>query len=206
MKDDVTYMVKVLQRAGQWDAALELLGDRDPELRAEVMVERFSWQFVPIEPDVQLSEVLTARVSYWHKLFELPGGPDVDEAAVYAAHPGAWTSFHWAVIQDNLHQRPDLAKQGYARARELAPDDRFLESFVVRHMAGHVMEDEQDYDKATAMLRRSLNLRSALGARPHTAAAQIALAQHLGDEHPEAVELKAIVAATAEELNLVWLK
>ena len=55
-------------------------------------------------------------------------------------------------------------------------------------------------------LRRSLQLRAALGARPQTAAAQLALASALGDGDSEAADLRAIAWATAEELNMPGLR
>ena len=56
-----------------------------------------------------------------------------------------------------------------------------------------------------AQLRRSLQLRAALGARPQTAAAQIALASEL-PPGPEADELREIGRRTARELGIPWLE
>jgi hypothetical protein len=58
---------------------------------------------------------------------------------------------------------------------------------------------------AITLQRRSLQLRAACGARPHVAAAQAAVADFVGDTE-EGRELRAIVAVTAEELDLEWLK
>jgi len=55
------------------------------------------------------------------------------------------------------------------------------------------------------LARRSLQLRAACGARPHVAAAQALLADALG-ETEEAAELRSILARTADELDLAWLK
>lgn len=215
---DVTYFsdpalapVRHLQRAGQWDLALSLLGDKNADLRAEIVTERFMWQLVPVDfADIdaaspELAKLLTAQISYWHKLFELEGGPEnVDEAAVFAAAPGGWAAFWHAVVQDNVHKNEELARAEYARAHELEPNNRFLESYVVRHQGFHLLEI--DRPKALALMRRSLQLRAALGARPQLAAAQQVLAQFLPEDDPEAIELRQIVAETAEELKIAWLR
>ena len=54
------------------------------------------------------------------------------------------------------------------------------------------------------LLRRSLQLRAACGARPQVTAAQVALAEALGSG-PEADELREIAGATAVDLGLTWL-
>jgi hypothetical protein len=95
---------------------------------------------------------------------------------------------------------------GYARALTLAraADDPLLESYVVRHQGGQALDDG-DHECAVALARRSLQLRAACGARPHVAAAQALLADALG-ETEEAAELRSILARTADELDLAWLK
>ena len=191
MMPDATYFsdpalapVRHLQRAGQWDLALDLLGDKSADLRAEILTEKFMWQLVPVDlaevkaASPELAELLIAQISYWHKLFKLEGGPDVDEAAVFAAASGGWAAFWHGVVQDNVHLNPELAKAEYARAAELAPNDRFLESYVVRHQGAHLLEDEATGPGARPPAR-SLQLRAALGARPQLAAAQNTLAQFL---------------------------
>jgi hypothetical protein len=199
-----------LQRAGQWHLALRAVGDSSPDLRAAITADRFMWQLGSIDMEVinaaspQLATILTARISYWHKLFELEAGPDVDEAAVYSATPGGWAAFWHAVVQDNLHQNPELARAEFARAMDLAGEDRFLESCIIRHQGYHLLDT--DREAGLAMLRRSLQLRAALGARPQTAAAQLALASALADDDPEAIELRRIAWETAEELNMPKLK
>lgn len=55
------------------------------------------------------------------------------------------------------------------------------------------------------MLRRSLHLRAALGARPQTIAAQALLAEHLPEGDPERAELLRIFRPGAEELHIAWL-
>lgn len=209
--DDTYIAAKHLQRAGQWDLALSLIGqDAPPELRAEIVADRFLWQMTPIEPAVinaaspDLARILWARISYWHKLFKLDGGPsDVDEAAVLSAAPGGWAAFWHGVVQDNLHENADLAKAEYERALTLAPDDRMLESYAIRHLGFHLLDT--DPEAGIEALRRSMNLRASLGARPQLAAAQIGLARALGDDNPESAQLRALGLATATELSLGWL-
>ena len=53
MQPDTTYsIVHHLERAGQWDLALDVLGDRDPNRRAELVAERAFWQGVPADLDI----------------------------------------------------------------------------------------------------------------------------------------------------------
>lgn len=199
-----------LNRAGQWDLALQLLGDRSADLRAEITADRFMWRLGRLDMTVieaaspEVVTLLTARISYWHKIFELTGGPDVDEAKVFASLPGGWPAFWHGVVQDNVHENRELADAEYQRALGLADDDPLLESYVIRHIGYHLLE--KDRDAGLLMLRRSLQLRAAYGARPQTAAAQLALASALGDDHPESADLKAAAWITAEELDMPRLK
>ncbi|MGW5365136.1 hypothetical protein [Actinopolymorpha pittospori] len=55
------------------------------------------------------------------------------------------------------------------------------------------------------MLRRSLHLRAALGARPQTLAAQAILAENLPENDPERAELMQTFRPGAEELHIGWL-
>jgi hypothetical protein len=210
MLPDATYsIVRHLERAGQWDLALEVLGDRDPGLRAELVAERFFWQSVP--PDMTVIDaagpehalLLRARISYYHRLFELDGGEGLDEAAIFAATPGGWAAFWHGVVQDNVHKNPELAMRSYARALELQPDDPFLESYVVRHQGFHLLES--DRERGLVLMRRSLHLRAALGARPHVAAAMGTLAHFLGKDDPASAELRELALETARELRLTWI-
>lgn len=82
-------------------------------------------------------------------------------------------------------------------------DDLLLESYVVRHLGGHAIE--RDRSEGEMLLRRSLHLRAALGARPQTAAAQVTLASQL-PEGPEREMLREAARATTKELGLTWLK
>jgi hypothetical protein len=119
---------------------------------------------------------------------------------------GGWAVFWHAVTLDLLRQDTDAAAEGYARALTIASTsgDQLLESYAIRHQGSHA-HDAGDLARAIPLLERSLQLRAARGARPHTAAAQAALADALGND-PRANDLRAIVATTANELNLTWLK
>lgn len=210
MQPDTAYSIVLhLERAGQWSLALDVLGDRDPNKRAELIAERAFWQGVPADLDLinaadpDWALLIRARVSYHHRLFGLEGGEGLDEAAIFGAAPGGWAAFWHGVVQDNVHENMDAANASYARALELTPDDPFLESYVVRHQGANMIET--DRERGLALMRRSLNLRAALGARPQTAAAQITLAHFLGSDDPEAKELREIGLATAAELKLKWL-
>jgi hypothetical protein len=210
MQPDATYsIVRHLERAGQWDLALDVLADRDPNLRAELVAERAFWQGVPADLDIvnaadpEVALLMRARISYHHRLFGLEGGEELDEAAIFAAAPGGWAAFWHGVVQDNIHENVEAANASYARALELTPDDPFLESYVVRHQGANLMES--DPQRGLGLLRRSLQLRAALGARPQVAAAQLALAHFLGEQESEAKELREIALATAAELRLKWL-
>ncbi len=210
LKDPTLAPAWHLNRAGQWELALQTLGDRSADLRAEITAERFMWQLGKVDMTIiaaaspELVTLLTARISYWHKLFELDGGPVVDEAAVFAGLPGGWPAFWHGVVQDNVHNNHELAKAEYARALGLAAGDPYLESYVIRHLGYHLLDT--DREAGLLMLRRSLQLRAALGARPQTAAAQLALASALGDDHPESADLRAAAWLTAEELDMPMLK
>nr|WSZ11962.1 hypothetical protein OH837_00655 [Streptomyces canus] len=55
-----------------------------------------------------------------------------------------------------------------------------------------------------SMLRRSLHLRAALGARPQPIAAQALLADNLPENDPERAELMRTFRPSAEELHIGW--
>ncbi|WP_042363815.1 hypothetical protein [Streptacidiphilus neutrinimicus] len=67
----------------------------------------------------------------------------------------------------------------------------------MRHLSGY----EPD---PVPLLRRSLHLRAALGARPQVAAAQMSLWQEL-PEGPERELLREGALSTAQELGLTWM-
>lgn len=233
MKSDRTYYAESdlgrarrLQRAGDWDGALRLVPDSalGAVLRAEILADRHAWCVDPLdeamaairaiadaEPDV--ADFLTAVLEYWRRLFrsaDKPLGPDplaeftrLDTSDAKLA-PG-WTTFWRGVALENLGGDDEGAQAQYRRALGVALDeeDLLLESYVVRHQGFYLLK--QDRDAGIMLLRRSLYLRAGCGARPHVAAAQAGLAEALG-VGPESVLLNRLVAHTARELNLVWLK
>jgi hypothetical protein len=114
----------------------------------------------------------------------------------------AWAEYHWAVLLDNIDEDPAGALPHYETALEIATKsgDGYFESYIIRHLAPHKEPAER-----IAMLRRSLHLRAALGARPQTLAAQAFLADNLPENDPERAELMQIFRPGAEELRIGWL-
>ncbi|MFE9694442.1 hypothetical protein [Micromonospora sp. NPDC005806] len=215
--------VRALHRAGEWDAALAELepSGQHAELRAEILIDRYFWQGGDPDPARRAVAALdsasiafrylAARVAYVRVLFSQDPEPDdgqLIEAGYRAAaeHPSfaGWGEFHLGVFSDNLRRDPVAAKKHYARAAELCAGDLLLESYVLRHQAGHLAH-AGDREMAVLLLRRSLYLRSALGYRPQVAAAQATLADELSDG-PERDALLSAASATAGELGLTWLK
>jgi hypothetical protein len=215
-----------LQRAGDWDGALRLAPDSGlgAVLRAEILTDRQSWcldareralaairAIADDEPDV--AHFLTAMLEYWRRLFK-PAEPALgpDPLAEFARLDGldtklapGWAAFWRGVALENLADDAQGAQAQYRRALGIAleEEDLLLESYVVRHQGFYLLE--QDRNAGIMLLRRSLYLRAGCGARPHVAAAQAGLAQALG-VGPESALLNRLVAHTARELNLVWLK
>jgi hypothetical protein len=113
-----------------------------------------------------------------------------------------WAVYHWAVLLDNIDEDPVGALPRYETALEIATKsaDGYFESYIIRHLAPHKEPAER-----IAMLRRSLHLRAALGARPQTLAAQATLAEHLPEDDPERAELMRTFRPGAEELRIGWL-
>lgn len=229
MKSDRTYYAKPdlgparrLQRAGDWDGALRLVPDTLPGavLRAEILVDRHTWILDPFdealaavravaddEPDA--AAYLTAVLEYWRRNFktgdtELGPDPVAEFGRLEAGTPG-WATFWHGVALEHLRKDDEGAQAVYRRALGYALDDAdlLLESYVVRHQGFYL--HERDRDAGLALLRRSLDLRAACGARAQVAAAQATLAEALG-VGPESVLLGRLVAHSAQELNLTWLK
>lgn len=218
MSLDVTY---ALQHAGQWGAALAAA----PTMarRAEILTDRHLWRLDPpgealaaideLEPvDPALAALLKSQLVYWHQLFELGsrdayGGFDPVDGFVAATKDSrlaGWATFWHAVAMENLRHDTAAASAGYERARRAAREagDRLLESYAVRHQGFQLLGGNQP--SGIQLLRRSLQLRAACGARPHVTAAQVALADALGSG-PEADELREIAGVTAVDLGLTWL-
>jgi hypothetical protein len=223
MLADDTYIARHLFLLGEWDAALAVLGpDGDAELRAEIAVD--GWFFrveghdeaekavAALDPASWTAQLLTGRLAYSRLLFQRDPRPDdraVSEAAYRAAAQSSdelqrgWAEYHWGVLLDNIDEDSAGAVARYETALRIATKygDGFFESYIIRHLA-HLKEPAE----GIAMLRRSLHLRAALGARPQTVAAQAALANDLPEDEPERTELIRIYRPAAEELGIGWLK
>ncbi|TCC51411.1 hypothetical protein E0H75_12035 [Kribbella capetownensis] len=195
--------------------------DADPELRAEIAVDRWFFRIdgheeaekavAALDPASPTAQLLTARMAYSRLLFQRDARADdraVAEAGYRAAARSAdelqrgWAEYHWGVLLDNIDEDPAGALARYETALEIATKygDGYLESYIIRHLA-HLKEPTE----RIAMLRRSLHLRAALGARPQTIAAQAALAEDLPDDDPERAELIRTFRPGAEELRIGWL-
>ena len=217
---------RCLQRCGQWGLALAALAGADDDgraaaLRAEILVDRHAWRLDPpqealeaarsLEPaDPPLAAYLIAQLAYWQRVFNLGGDPvrpDVIAAfdeVVDEPGLGSWPRFFRSVAIQYLREDFEAAAEGFdqvlASARET--DDLLLESYALRHQAE--MMPPSQAPNAVELVRRSLNLRVAVGARPHCAASQAMLARTL-PAGPEAAELRRLSAHTAVELGLTWL-
>lgn len=222
MLSDDTYVARRLHLLGEWDAALALLGpDADPELRAEIAVDRWFFRIegheeaekavAALDPASPTAHLLTARLAYSRLLFRSAPRPDdraVAEARYRAAVDSgdekqrAWAEYHLAVLLDNIDEDTAGALPLYDTALDVATKygDGYFESYIIRHLAPHKEPAER-----IAMLRRSLHLRAALGARPQTVAAQALLADNLPESDPERAELLRTFRPGAEELRIGWL-
>jgi hypothetical protein len=225
-------LVNRLHLDGEWDGALALLGGAGgggtdggtdggtAARRATILVDRYWWRLddpAPAEQAVAglghpaVRGFLAAQLAYIRILFGLgprPGDEQVIDTGLRDAASDetlrGWATFWLGVVADNVRQDAGTARQRYAEALDLGRggDDLLLESYVVRHQGGHLIES--DPPAGEMLLRRSLYLRSALGARPQTAAAQATLAGEL----PQGQERDMLVRAarsTATELGLTWL-
>ncbi|WP_150136372.1 hypothetical protein [Streptomyces hyaluromycini] len=222
MLPDDTYMARRLLLLGEWDAALAVLGpDAEPELRAEIAVDRWFFRIegheeaekavAALDPASPTAHLLTARLAYSRLLFQrVPRADDrtVAEAGYRAAVEHGdeklrgWAEYHWAVLLDNIDEDAAGALPRYETALRIATEsgDGYFESYIIRHLAPHKEPAER-----LAMLRRSLHLRAALGARPQTVAAQALLAENLPEDDPERAELMRTFRPGAEELRIGWL-
>lgn len=216
------YIARRLQLLGEWDAALAVLApDDEPELRAEIAVDRWFFRIegheeaekavAALDPASPTAHLLTGRLAYSRLLFRRE--PRADDRAVAEAYyraaiesgdekTRAWAEYHWAVLLDNIDEDPVGALPLYESALDVATKsgDGYFESYIIRHLAPHKEPAER-----LAMLRRSLNLRAALGARPQAIAAQALLADNLPENDPERAELMRMVRPGAEELHIGWL-
>ncbi len=125
-------------------------------------------------------------------------------AATADARLTGWAAFWLGVLADNIDKDPDAAALAYRHALEQAREqgDALLESYAVRHIGAHLLE--QDREQGISQLRLSYHLRASLGARPQTAAAALTLAGEL-PPGTEAEQLRDAAGLTACELGLTWL-
>jgi hypothetical protein len=222
-----------LQRAGQWDLAVDLLAAEPPDpttaaLRADILVDRHWWRLDRAAEAQQavtelaedhsssaLAAFLDAQLRYTRALFGTQFGlhPDPDDTSLaeqafrqaVAAEPlRGWATFWLGVLADNLHHDQASAADRYAQALQLADgDDDQLLISCVVRHQGFHLLGS-DHQQAVARLRRSLYLRAALGARPQVAAAQATLADAL----PAGTErdvLRDTATRLAGDLGLSWL-
>jgi hypothetical protein len=219
---DTAYIARRLQSSGEWDAALALLGpDADPELRAEIAYDRWLFRMTghdaaeqaiaALDPGTPRARLLHGRLAYSRLLFRTTARPGdrADAEAGYRdalrdgdEHTRGWAEFHWGTLLDNIDQDADAALPHFenALALSLKTNDIALEAIAIRHLS-----HRQEQGERLRMLRRSLQLRAALGARPWTLAAQASLAAELPEDDPERAELTEIYLAGAAELGIAWL-
>jgi hypothetical protein len=221
-------LVNRLHLDGEWDGALALLDGTGSDggeggtaaTRARILVDRYWWRLDDPAPaeravagleDPVLRGFLAALLAYTRIVFALGPRPG-DEQMVHAGLQEAardttwhaWATFWQGCAADNMHDDPGTARQRYgeALARCRGDGDLLLESYIARHQGSHLIDS--DRPAGEMLLRRSLYLRSALGARPQTAAAQATLAGELppGQERDMLTEA---ARSTARELGLTWL-
>lgn len=222
MMDGGTAVARMLHRMGRWDEALALLPADAVAERAEILVDRYFWRLdgaaaaeeavSALQPsDPVLAGYLTAQIRYTRLLFSLnPLPEDVQRAredfttATADARLTGWATFWLGVLADHIDKDPDAANTAYRQALGHAREhgDALLESYAVRHIGAHLLE--QDREQGIAQLRRSYHLRASLGARPQTAAAALTLAGEL-PPGTETDQLRETSALTAHELELTWL-
>ncbi len=229
MDSDTTYLVAVgpdparaLLRAGLWDHALAALPAGALAGQAQILADRFWWRLddpAPAESavarlavaDPALARFCAAQLAYTRFLFQASPRSGDPELAADGFTAGAederiagWGTFWLGVLADNVQHSPAAAVPHYTEALAWARDqgDLMLESYAVRHLGDHAL---QAGDPAgLELLRRSYQLRAALGARPHTAAAAATLAAAL-PAGAEAGQLRETALLTARELGLTWL-
>jgi hypothetical protein len=229
MEHDTTYIMRsaadgarALQRAGRWDDALAVLPAGAAALRAPILADRFWWRLddpaeaeaeaaALIPEDPVLARYCSAQLAYGRMVFAAgtrPGDRDVARDGFARASADerlrGWGTFWRGVLADNIDHSPGAAIAAYTPALAWARQnsDVMLESYAVRHLGDHAVEngDASGLD----LLRRSYHLRAALGARPHTAAAAATLSAAL-PPGAEASQLHETAVLTARELRLTWL-
>ena len=229
MVADTTYIAHRLFRFGEWDAALAVLGDADPALRAEIMYERYFFRLEgreeveaaveALDPGTAWGRFLRGKLAYSRQLLNFDPRPDDRETAENGFRGAAqdpelrgWALFFLGVFHDNILEDKKAAAELYMQAlpgsdaflesvivRQMSASDAFLESVIVRHLTEHRPDK-------VALFRRSLMLRASVGARPQIAAAMLALAEVLDPADPERALLAESAQLIADELGLAWVQ
>ncbi|HEY9241952.1 MAG TPA: hypothetical protein VIP48_08225 [Streptosporangiaceae bacterium] len=190
--------------------------------RAQILIDRFWWRLddpaaaesavaALRAADPVLGQFCAAQLAYTRLLFTIdpqPGHPDLARDGFSAGSAderiAGWGMFWLGVLADNVDHSPAAAVASYQHALTWARDqgDPILESYAVRHLGDHALRagDAGGLD----LVRRSYQLRAALGARPLTAAAAVTLAAEL-PPGAEANQLRETAWLTATELQLTWL-
>jgi hypothetical protein len=134
-----------------------------------------------------------------------------------------WAAFWYAVSSENLRDDLATAKPVYAEVYDQATGrgELLLASYASRHLGGVALYDDGEVGKGLDLLKLSMYQRATVGARPHLAAAQAMYAMALDDAaagttpkpnsapagaSPDSGLLRELVAHTAAELDLTWLK
>lgn len=223
-----TYVARRLFRSGEWDAALAALAGRTDteavQLRAEIAYERYFFTLEDydtaatlvdaVDPGSAWGRYLRAKLAYSRLLFKNDPKPEDRETAeagfrTAAADPELrpWCTFFLGVLMDNIVEDRAAAAELYNEALTIAraEGDGFVESVIIRHQSYHAIHERGDRDEGLRLLRRSLHLRAAVGARPQTAAAMVLLAAELPVDDPERAMLAEAAGSVAQELKLAWV-
>jgi hypothetical protein len=213
---------RALVRAGLWDHALAALPAGTLAGRAQILADRFWWRLddpaaaesavaALAAADPVLARFCAAQLAYTRLVFRAGPQPGDEALAEDGFTAGAgderiagWGMFWLGVLADLVQDNPAGAVPRYTGALAWARDqgDLMLESYAVRHLGDHALQAADD--GGLDLLRRSYQLRAALGARPHTAAAAATLADAL-PAGAEAGQLREAARLTARELGLTWL-
>ena len=136
-----------------------------------------------------------------------------------------WAGFWYAVSTENMRDDGMAAAPVYAEVLEGATrrGELLLASYATRHLGGLALFAEGSADRGLELLRLSMYQRATVGARPQLAAAQAMYAMALDDVAAspggtpvpgagspgatrESALLRSMVAHTAAEIDLTWLK
>jgi hypothetical protein len=135
-----------------------------------------------------------------------------------------WATFWYAVSSENVRDDLATARPLYAEVyeRATARGELLLASYASRHLGGVALFDDGEVAEGLELMKLSMYQRATAGARPHLAAAQSLYAMALdaaaaaepgttpkpgaGEPGPESTLLRSLVAHSAAELDLTWLK